>query len=132
MYLKNKIVYVGGVFDLFHIGHLRLLKRARKFGDILVVGVLTDEAVMRWKRRPIIPYEQRVEIVKEFADIVVPQDDVDETETVKKINPDIDVKGDDSEPKGKKWWLENGKEIIYLPYTRNVSTTEIIEKIKHD
>lgn len=126
---SKTIIYVGGIFDLFHIGHLRLLKNARKFGDILVAGVLTDEAAEKYKRKPIIPYEQRVEIVKEFADIVVPQTDVDETETVKKIKPDINIRGDDGEPRGLKWWVDNNKKIIYLPYTKSISTTKIIEKI---
>jgi len=127
-----KKVYLGGVFDLFHKGHLRLLKRARKYGEILYVSVLTDKAAKRWKRKPIIPYGQRVEIVREFADIVIPQFDVDETKDgyIDKINPDVIVHGDDKLPNSYSWAIIHKKQTVQVPYTKGVSTTKIIERIQ--
>jgi choline-phosphate cytidylyltransferase/glycerol-3-phosphate cytidylyltransferase len=129
-----KKVYLGGIFDLFHIGHLRLLKRARDYGEILYVSVLTDEAAERYKRKPIIPYEQRVEIIKEFADIVIPQFDVDESKNnyIDDIYPDVIVHGDDSLPHSYTWAILNKKETIQIPYTKEISTTGIIDRIKNE
>jgi len=124
-------VYVGGVFDLFHIGHLRLLKRAKKEGDYLSVGVLTDKAAERWKRKPIFPFKQRAEIVAEFADLVIPQRDVDETKNdfIALINPDVIVHGNDKKPFSWWWAKKNKRKVVMVPYTKEVSTTEIIQKI---
>lgn len=127
----NTVVYVGGVFDLFHIGHLRLLKGAKKQGRLLVVGLLTDRAAERWKRKPIISFEQRREIVSEFADVILIQDDVDETKYgfIDSFDPDIIVHGDDKKPFSWEWARKNKKKVEMLPYTKEVSTTKIIEKI---
>lgn len=129
-----KKVYLGGIFDLFHVGHLRLLTRAREYGEILYVSVLTDKAATAYKRKPIISYKQRVEIVKEFADIVIPQFDVDETlnDYIDQINPDVIVHGNDKLPHSYWWAVMNKKKTVQLPYTKCISTSEIIERIKND
>ena len=130
----DKKVYLGGIFDLFHIGHLNLLKRARKLGGILIVSVLRDWAAEKYKRKPIIPYDQRVEIVKEFADIVMPQFDVDEVKDglMDMINPDVIVHGDDKLPHSYNWAIMNRKKTKIYPYTKEQSTSAIINKIKED
>lgn len=127
----DKKIYLGGIFDLFHIGHLNLLKKARKLGGILFVSVLTDKAAEKYKRKPIIPYKQRVKIIEEFADVVMPQTDVDETKNgfIDVINPDVIVHGDDKLPNSYNWAIINKKKTIQLPYTKNQSTTKIINKI---
>jgi len=127
------IIYIGGTFDLFHIGHLRLLKEAQKLkgdNDILVAGVLTDEACIKWKREPIIPFEQRCEIIREFADIVIPQDDVNETKLLRKIKPKVIVHGDDMGVKSTLLANDIGAKIIYFPYFKGQSTTKIINDIR--
>jgi len=124
------IVYLGGTWDLFHIGHLRLLKAARNFGDVIIVGVLTDEAATKWKRKPVISFNKRCEIVKEFADIVLPQEDVNETYLMKILKPDIVVHGSEMKPKGQKYLDSIGTKVILLPYTKEISTTKIINDIK--
>jgi len=129
------IIYIGGTFDLFHIGHLRLLKEAQKLkgdNDILVAGVLTDEACIKWKREPIIPFEQRCEIVKKFADIVVPSNDVDATPLLEMIKPDVLIHGSDALPHEMEWLKKHKTKLIILPYTKGISTTEIIKKINEE
>ena len=132
--MKKTRVYIGGVFDLFHVGHLRLLKKAKELGDILIVGLLNDNACKNWKREPIISYKQRFEIIKEFADVVLEQEDVDETknEFIDSFNPDIIIHGSDKKPFSWNWAKKNKKKVIMLPYTKEVSTTKIIEKIKNE
>ena len=129
-----KKVYLGGVFDLFHVGHLNLLKNAREYGEILYASVLTDEAAEIYKRKTITPYNQRVKIIKEFADVVLPQENVDECRggLIEEINPDVIVHGDDKLPHSYSWALLNHKKVIMLPYTKDVSTTQIINKIKSE
>jgi len=130
------IILLGGTFDLFHIGHLRILESAKKIAEklngILVVDVLTDEAVERYKRKPIIPFEQRCEIVKKFADIVVPSNDVDATPLLEMIKPDVLIHGSDALPHEMEWLKKHKTKLIILPYTKGISTTEIIKKINEE
>jgi len=140
--MKDRIVgYTTGVFDLFHIGHLNILKRAKAECDYLIVGVSTDELVENYKQKtPIISYEERKAIVEsiKYVDEVVPQINRDKMAAWKKYRFDKMFVGDDW--KGSKLFdeleesfKEKGVEIVYFPYTQGTSSTylrEVLEAIK--
>ena len=125
--------YTSGVYDLFHIGHLNLLKNAKAICDKLIVGVTTDELMIEYKRRKvIIPFSERFEIVRniKFVDAVVPQETMDKFETWKKLKFDIMFVGDDwyETPKWEKLekqFKDVGVRIVYFPYTKGTSSTLI-------
>ena len=135
---KYKIGYTTGVFDMFHIGHLNLLKNAKANCDYLIVGVSTDELVENYKNKtPVIPYEQRIEIVKaiRYVDEVVPQINREKFEAWKKYKFDIMFVGDDwknSEifSKVEKQLKEVNVEVKYFKYTEGISSTILREKIE--
>jgi len=131
--MKNgkKIVITYGTFDLFHIGHLNLLKRAKKLGDYLIVGVSTDEFNAIKGKKSFFPYEHRVEIVKsiKYVDLVIPETCWEQKiGDIKKYNVDIFVMGDDW--KGKFDFLKKYCEVVYLPRTKGISTTQIKNSLK--
>ena len=85
--IGNKaVVYTSGTFDMLHVNHLKMLEYARSLGDILIVGVNTDELVASYKSIPIVPFEERIALLKAIKgpDIVIPQRELDHTEKVKK------------------------------------------------
>lgn len=131
---KNKTVFVHGIWDFFHFGHLNILEKARTLGSKLIVGVLTDEAAERYKPRPFIPYEERLRIIKSLKriDRVIKQNDVDPTDDFKKlgISPDYLIHGSnwDSCP-GEEYVRECGGKLVILPYTEGISSTIIKKKI---
>ena len=88
MYNNKIVVYTSGTFDMFHSNHLKMIEYARGLGDTLIVGVSTDELVASYKNLPIIPFEERIAIIKalKYPDIVIPQHSLDHTEIVK-IDP---------------------------------------------
>ncbi|GHF85130.1 adenylyltransferase/cytidyltransferase family protein [Thalassotalea marina] len=137
----KKIGYTTGVFDLFHIGHLNVLKRAKLECDYLIVGVTSDELCLSAKnKKPIIPFSERMEIVEhiKFVDEVVPQVNYDKMEAWNNLKFDRMFVGDDW--KGTEKWnqieqdfAKVGVEIVYFPYTSHTSSTklrEVLEKIK--
>lgn len=126
------IGYTAGVFDLFHIGHLNLLKNAKGMCDKLIVGVTTDDLVTYKGKRAIIPFEDRIEIVRsiKYVDAAVPQYSMDKLTACKKLDADILFVGDDwyETEKWKKYEDDfnfAGIKIIYFPYTKGVSSTII-------
>lgn len=129
----SKIGYATGVFDMFHVGHLNLLRRAKLDCDYLIVGVTTDELVMKLKNRsPIVPLNERMEIVQNIkcVDDVVPEMTVDKIDAWRNLKFDVTFKGSDW--KGTKKWddLERefnalGVEVMYLPYTEHTSSTKL-------
>lgn len=135
---NKKIGYTTGVFDLFHVGHLEILRKAKENCDYLIVGVSTDELVQEYKnKRPIITFEQRIEIIKsiKYVDEVVVQKDRDKLSALHKIGFNIMFVGDDW--KGSKIFLEleskfqkHGVEIFYFPYTKNISSTSLRSTLK--
>jgi len=132
MFKSKTIVYTSGTFDLFHYNHLRMINYARSLGDILIVGVSTDELVASYKERPIIPFNERLQIIEALKtpDIVIPQHSLDHAEIVKKLNIDAFVVGDDW--MGKYDYLkELGVDVFYFPYGTGVSSTSI-KKTIHD
>lgn len=135
--MKKTIVgYTTGVFDMFHIGHLNILKRAKEKCDYLIVGVSTDACVESYKHHsPVIPYEQRAAIVEaiKYVDEVVPQDNMDKTEFLKKRHFDVMFHGD--EWKGTELYnryeeefARLGARIEYLPHTEGISSSILKEK----
>ncbi|MDO6619996.1 adenylyltransferase/cytidyltransferase family protein [Shewanella sp. 6_MG-2023] len=136
----KKIGYTTGVFDLFHIGHLNVLKRARLECDYLIVGVTSDELSMSAKnKKPVIPFQERMEIVEaiKFVDEVVPQVNYDKLEAWNNLRFDRMFVGDDWKGTDKWNQIENefaefGVEILYFPYTSHTSSTilrEVLSKI---
>lgn len=134
---KYKIGYTTGVFDLFHVGHLNILRRAKEYCETLIVGVSTDELVMQYKnKRPVIPFEERVEIVSgiKYVDKVVAQTNREKYVAWEHLLFDVMFVGDDwkgsalfNEMEGK--FNKVGVKIIYFPYTKGVSSTLVKEKM---
>lgn len=129
---KEIIGYTAGVFDLFHIGHLNLLKNAKGMCDKLVVGVTVDELVQYKGKKAMIPFEDRAEIVRniKYVDAVVPQSDMDKLTMCKKLNASYLFVGDDWYGTEKwnnyeKEFSKEGIKIVYFPYTKGVSSTQI-------
>jgi len=131
------IGYTTGVFDLFHVGHLNLLRKAKENCDYLIVGVSTDELVQSYKNKlPAVPYSERKEIVEsmKYVNEVVPQKTRDKLEAHSRLKFNVMFVGDDW--KGTPLFLESekrfkelGVKVIYLPYTKGVSSTIILEKL---
>ncbi len=131
---KEIIGYTTGVFDLFHIGHLNVLRNARSMCDKLVVGVTTDELVSYKHKKAVIPFTERCEIIRgiRYVDAVVPQYSMDKLEAWKKLKFDIMFVGDDwyNTPKWKdieERFRDVGVQIVYFPYTKGISSTIINE-----
>ena len=97
MVKKYNVGYTTGVFDLFHIGHLNLLKNAKGLCDKLIVGITTDELVSYKNKKAVIPFEERIEIVRNirYVDAVIPQENMDKLEACKKLKCDVMFVGDD-------------------------------------
>jgi cytidyltransferase-like protein len=130
----KKTVFIGGVWDLFHSGHLNILERSKRLGAKLVVGVLTDEAAMKYKPQPIIPYADRKRIIEslQLVDEVMRQNDKDPTEDLgaAKIKPAYIIHGDDWDVcPGEKYVRAEGGKAVSLPYTPGISTTDIKKRI---
>ena len=122
--MKRVITY--GTFDMFHIGHLKLLQRLKELGDELIVAVSTDEFNNLKGKKTLIPYEQRAEIVANIkcVDKVIPEHSWEQkTEDIKNYNIDIFAMGEDW--KGKFDYLKEHCEVIYLPRTKDISTTQL-------
>lgn len=130
---KYRIGYTTGVYDMFHVGHLNLLRRAKEQCDYLIVGVSTDELVQKTKNKtPIIPFEDRCEIVRScrYVDKVVPQINKDKVAAYHKYRYEVMFVGDDW--KGSELFNEceaklkqYGVDVVYFPYTKKVSSTKL-------
>ena len=124
------IGYTSGVFDLFHVGHLNLLRNAKGMCDKLVVGVTTDELVSYKNKQAVIQHSERMEIVRaiDYVDSVVPQENMDKFEMWKKLQFNLMFVGDDWF-QSEKWeeleakFKEVGVRIVYFPYTKGTSST---------
>ena len=129
--------YTAGVYDLFHVGHLNLLRNARGMCDKLIVGVTTDELVAYKFKKAVIPFPERMEIVRSvrYVDAVVPQESMDKMETWTKLKFNVMFVGDD--------WFETekwqqveaqlaqvGVRVVYFPYTKGTSSTLINEALR--
>lgn len=136
--MKKKIVgYTTGVFDMFHVGHLNILRRAKEKCDYLIVGVSTDELCLSYKHKaPIVPYGERKAIVEaiKYVDEVVPQVDRDKFGAWEKYHFDVMFVGDDWKGSPlfsalEERFKEVGVSIVYFPYTTGTSSTVLREKL---
>ena len=129
--MKRVITY--GTFDLFHIGHLNLLKRAKALGDYLIVAVSSDEFNLQKGKVCKIKDTERMQIVKaiKYVDQVIPETSWDQKiEDVKKYDVDVFVMGDDW--KGKFDFLKDYCEVVYLPRTEGISSTQLKEELRNN
>ena len=132
------IGYTTGVFDLFHVGHINILKNAKSMCDKLIVGVSTDDIVTYKNKKAVIPFDERLEIIKscKYVDSAVPQTSHDKLEAYKRYKFNIMFVGDD--------WYQNSKwekfekelsefdvKIIYFPYTKTTSSTLINQTLEN-
>ncbi len=132
----KKIVFTNGCFDIIHAGHVDYLKKAKALGDILVVGLNSDNSIRRikGKKRPIIPQEMRAEVLSSLKPVdfvVIFEDDTPEN-LIKAIRPDVLVKGGDwqlDKIVGKDFVESYGGKVLTIPFTYDISTTKIINII---
>ena len=132
------IGYTAGAFDLFHIGHLNLLKRSKEQCDYLIVGVTSDKLIESTKgHSPIIPFVERLEIVKQckYVDEAVIQDDLDKVKAWEKYHYHILFSGDDwkTSPRWQGYERELSKrnaKVVYFPYTKTTSSTLLTKVLK--
>lgn len=140
---KYKIGYTTGVFDMFHIGHLKVLQRAKEQCEYLIVGVSTDEVVRSYKNKtPIIPFEERMAIVSALkcVDQAVPQTCMNKIEAWEKYHFDAlfhgsDWKGSDMYNKMIDEFKEVGVDVVFLPHTDGVSSSllsEVLHKMSEN
>jgi glycerol-3-phosphate cytidylyltransferase len=137
---KFKIGYTTGVFDMFHIGHLNILRRAKEQCDYLIVGVTTDELCFNRKNKfPIINQDERKAIVAaiRYVDMVVDQSDMDKLKAVKEHNADAvfvgsDWKGTEAWNKYEQEFAEIGCTVVYLDHTDGISSTILREKLNNN
>lgn len=135
---KYDIGYTTGVFDLFHIGHLNILKRAKEQCNTLIVGVSTDDLVLEYKHKlPVIPFENRMAIVEaiKYVDKVVPQVSMDKFQAWETLRFNAMFHGDDW--KGTKLYSDIeeklnkvGVDVVFLPHTDGISSSVLSEKVK--
>ena len=136
---KYHVGYIAGVFDLFHIGHLNLLKRAKEQCDYLIVGVVSDEQVIKDKKTsPYIPFEERIEIVRscKYTDeaVEIPAEKPGTEEAYRLYHFDVQFSGSDyaNDPDwlAKRAYLrQHGSDLVFFPYTQSTSSTKLKEKI---
>ena len=135
---KYKIGYTTGVFDMFHVGHLNIIKKAKEQCDFLIVGVSTDEVVEDYKHKtPVICFEDRLKIVEaiRYVDKAVPQTTMDKTVAWRELKFDAIFHGDDWKGTGyynecEEQLKKLGVDVVFLPHTPGISSTEIVKKIK--
>lgn len=135
--MKKIIGFTAGAFDMFHVGHLNLIKNAKARCDYLIVGVNTDELIAEYKsKKVVVPLAERMQIVEsvKFVDEVIPVDTLDKEEIWNRKKFDVVFIGDDW--KGSKRWNETEEtmkkhsvEVVYLPYTTGTTSTLLREKL---
>ena len=136
----TKIVrgYTAGAFDMFHIGHLKILREAKLYCSELIVGVTTDELLMDTKKlKPIIPFEERIEIIRsiKYVDEAIPQSVSDKTQAYMRLKFHEIYVGDDW--KGSETWNNYelifnsmGVKVRYFPYTQHISSSKLRDLLK--
>lgn len=137
----TKILYTGGTFDLFHYGHMNLLAKCKKLADVVVVSLNTDEFVLEYKNnKPVMSYEERERslLYCGHVDLVIPnKGGKDSKPSILEVKPDIIAIGDDWAKKDyysqmsftQDWLDENNIVLVYLPYTKGVSSTDLKKRI---
>lgn len=132
--------YTTGVFDLFHVGHVNVLRNAKSMCDRLIVGVTVDELVQYKNKRAVIPFEERIEIVRasRYVDLAVPQTSMDKLDAWQRYKFNVMFVGDDwyQNDRWKEYdqqFNELGVRLLYFPYTKSTSSTLInqtLEKLR--
>lgn len=130
--MKRPVVYTCGTFDLFHLGHLRIIQNAQALGQTLIVAVSTDELVASYKSvRPAVPFEERLEIVRAIrgVDLAIPQTSQDKFQAWQRLGFDVWVVGDDwygheTYEDYRKRLSDVGVDCVFLPYTAGISSTQ--------
>jgi rfaE bifunctional protein nucleotidyltransferase chain/domain len=132
----KKVVFTNGCFDIIHAGHVHYLQECKKLGDILIVGINSDESIKKIKgdKRPIVPLEMRGFVLSQIqgVDYVIPFEEETPINLIKVIRPDILVKGGDwpvEKIVGKDFVEEYGGKVLTIPFRYKISTTQIIEEI---
>lgn len=136
---KYKIGFIQGVFDMFHIGHLNLIRKAKENCEYLIVGVNTDEFTMQYKSKtPIVPFEERIEIVSaiKYVDKAIKMDHRDKIKVSQENDINVIFMGDDWKNSDfyneiEKKLKEYNVDIVYFPYTKGTSSTILREKVLH-
>jgi len=132
--MKKRIIgYTSGVFDLFHIGHLNILRNAKSMCDKLIVGVSTDDLLFEYKKKkPVITFQERLEIVRniKYVDVAIPQFNRDKKDAWKKLKFDTMFVGSDWFDTDKwkdldKYFNKKKVKVVYFPYTLGTSSTKI-------
>ena len=136
---EKKIVFTNGCFDLIHLGHIEVIARSADLGDILIIGVNTDNSIKRLKgkNRPIVEEISRAKQLAalEFVDAVVFFDQDTPIDLIKMINPNVITKGGDyntDQVIGNDIVTQNNGEVVIIPLIQGCSTTSILEKIKDE
>ncbi len=135
---KYRVGYTTGVYDLFHIGHLNIIKRAKEQCDFLIVGVSTDELVASYKHKiPVIPFEERLAIVEalRYVDMAVAQTSMNKMEAWEMYHFNAVFHGDDWKGSSmyndlERRFAEVGVDMVFLPHTQGTSSTEITKKLR--
>jgi rfaE bifunctional protein nucleotidyltransferase chain/domain len=135
---RKKVAFTNGCFDLLHRGHVHVLRQARACGDVLIVGINSDESVKQIKgsARPVLPESDRCELLgaMEMVDFVILFNESDPYDLIAAIQPDVLVKGGDWNSEkiiGADLVEEAGGSVVVVPYITGFSTTEIIERIRN-
>lgn len=139
--MSQKILYTGGTFDLFHYGHCSFLQKCKQIADIVVVGLNTDQFVAEYKSPPIMTYQEREKslLYCNYVDKVIPNTfGSDSKPTILTVQPNIIAIGDDWAHKDyfaqmsftQEWLDEHRIVLVYIPYTKGISTSDIKKRIK--
>jgi glycerol-3-phosphate cytidylyltransferase len=136
---KYEVGYTTGVFDMFHIGHLNILRKAKAQCNHLIVGVTLDEVVQQYKdKTPVIPFEERMQIVGaiKYVDEVVPQVSMDKMEAWKRLHFDVMFHGNDWQgstmyDKIVYDFKSVGVDVVFLPHTDGISSSKLTEFVKN-
>lgn len=141
--MKNKTIgYISGVFDLFHIGHLNILINSKSMCDQLIVGVTVDDLVAYKNKKAVIPFQERLEIVRsiKYVDATIAQESMDKFKVWEKLKFDVLFVGDDwfETPKWKEIeekFKEVDVKVVYFPYTKSTSSTILnstLDKLRNE
>ena len=137
----SRVLYTGGTFDLFHSGHVNFLRQCKLLGDVVVVSLNTDEFIQAYKGKPpIMSYAEREAVLRScrFVDEVVPNTGgADSKPAILGVSPQILAVGDDWAAKDyykqmqftQEWLDSNGIVLVYVPYTKGISTTELKKRL---